>query len=86
MISEFKKLNKDVLLEWIYDSNNIILEPYKVLFNSKDSITSYIATDSTITKNSQNNQLFRIDAPANKYAKIDKEFLFQNTVIGHYRL
>jgi hypothetical protein len=41
------------------------------LFNSKDSITSYIATDSTITKNSQNNQLFRIDAPANKYAKID---------------
>ena len=71
MISEFKKLNKDVLLEWIYDSNNIILEPYKVLFNSKDSITSYIATDSTITKNSQNNQLFRIDAPANKYAKID---------------
>lgn len=71
MISEFKKLNKDVLLEWIYDSNNIILEPYKVLFNSKDSITSYIATDSTITKNSQNNQLFRIDAAANKYAKID---------------
>ena len=36
MKSEFKKLNKDVLLEWTYDSTNLIIEPYKVLKNSKD--------------------------------------------------
>jgi hypothetical protein len=71
MISEFKKLNRDVLLEWVYDSNNTILETYKVLYNSRDLITSYLATESSITNNNQNNQLFRIDAAANKYAKID---------------
>ena len=71
MVSEFKKLNRDVLLEWIYDSSNVILEPYKVLSNSRDLTTSYIASDSSITNNNQDNQLFRVDAAANKYAKID---------------
>jgi hypothetical protein len=71
MISEFKKLNRDVLLEWIYDSNNSILETYNVLSNSRDLITSYIASESSITNNNKNNQLFRIDAAANKYSKID---------------
>ena len=57
MVSEFKKLNRDVLLEWIYDSSNVILEPYKVLSNSRDLTKSYIASDSSITNNNQDNHL-----------------------------
>ena len=71
MKSEFKKLNKDVLLEWTYDSTNLIIEPYKVLKNSKDLVNSYIAFDSSITNNIQSNQLFTIDSAANKFAVVD---------------
>ena len=71
MKSEFKKLDRDVLLEWTYDPTNIILEPYKVLKNSKDLINSYMSSDSSITSNTQDYQLFSIDSSMNKYAKID---------------
>ena len=71
MKSEFKKLHRDVLLEWIYDSSNVILEPYKILSNSKDLMNSYMASDVSITNNIENYQLFTIDASANKYAKVD---------------
>ena len=84
-ISEYKKLNKDVLLEWTYDSSNIILEPYKVMNNIKDSITSYIASESSITNNNQENQLFSIDIFSNKFAKvneIDYSFLEINNYVS----
>lgn len=71
MKSEFKKLDKDVLLEWTYDSTNLIIEPYKILKNSKDLTNSYIAFDSSITNNTPSNQLFTIDASANKFAVVD---------------
>ena len=71
MKSEFKKLDRDVLLEWTYDPTNIILEPYKVLKNSKDLINSYMSSDSSITNNTEDYQLFSIDSSMNKYAKID---------------
>jgi hypothetical protein len=71
MKSEFKKLHRDVLLEWIYDPTNVILEPFKIMKNSKDFINSYIATDSTITNNSISNQLFTVDASNNKYTLVD---------------
>lgn len=71
MKSEFKKLHRDVLLEWDYDNTNVILEPYKVLKNSKDLINSYMSSDSSITNNIQDYQLFSIDSSMNKYAKID---------------
>jgi len=71
MKSEFKKLHRDILLEWSYDSTNVILEPYKILKNSKDLINSYMASDSSITNNIQDYQLFSIDSSMNKYAKID---------------
>jgi hypothetical protein len=71
MKSEFKKLDRDVLLEWNYDSSNLILEPYKILSNSKDLINSYMSSDSSITNNTQDYQLFSIDSSINKYAKVD---------------
>lgn len=71
MRSEFKRLNKNVLLEWVYDSSNYILEPYKIVKNSRDLINSYVGADTTITNNSQDNQLVVIDEPLNKYGKLD---------------
>ena len=71
MNSEFKQIHRDILLEWVYDSKNLILEPYKILTNSKDLMSSYLAFDSTITNNSQDNSLVIVDSPANKFAKID---------------
>ena len=71
MKSEFKQINRDVLLEWVYDSSNIVLESYKIMSNSKDLVKSYIAGDSSITNNTLNNQLFNIDAFSNKYIKVD---------------
>jgi hypothetical protein len=71
MRSEFKRLNKNVLLEWVYDSSNYIIEPYKIVKNSRDLINSYVAADTTITNNSQDNQLVIIDDALNKYGKLD---------------
>jgi hypothetical protein len=71
MKTEIKKLHRDVLLEWGYDKSNLILEPYRIIKNSKDLINSYEAFESTITNNSQENQLFVLDATLGKYAKVD---------------
>ncbi len=69
MASTFKKLNRDILLEWVYDDNNTILEEYKILNNQKDSTNTYIGSESSF--NTIDNQLFQVDAVANKWAKID---------------
>jgi hypothetical protein len=71
MKTEIKKLHRDVLLEWGYDKKNLILEPYRIIKNSKDLINSYEAFESTITNNSESNQLFVLDATLGKYAKVD---------------
>ena len=71
MKTEIKKLHRDVLLEWGYDKTNLILEPYRIIKNSKDLINSYEAFESTITNNSEDNQFFVLDATLGKYAKVD---------------
>lgn len=73
-ISKYIKANRDILLEYIYDDGNLISEPYKVLVNSKDRINSYLAGDSSGTGNIQSNQLFKIDAVSNKFAKVNTSY------------
>jgi hypothetical protein len=70
-ISKFVKVDKNILLEYIYDSENNISEAYDVLVNSKDKIQSYLATSTSGTNNTQNNSLFRLDNLTNKYGKIN---------------
>ena len=60
-ISKFLKLDKNILLEYVYDSGNLLSEPYDIMVNSRDGKQSYLATDSTITNNSVTNSLFNID-------------------------
>lgn len=69
MASTFKKLNRDILLEWVYDDNNTILEEYKILNNQKDSTLTYIGSEASF--NTIDNQFFQVDSVANKWAKID---------------
>ena len=73
-ISKFIKLNKDVLLEYIYNEGNLLSEPYNILVNSRDRKQSYVAFDTSITGNTQINQLFRIDPIDLKYGKVNPNF------------
>ena len=68
-ISKFVKVDRNVLLEYIYDDGNLISEAYDILVNSKDRKRSYVATDTTITNNSASNQLFLLDPVTRRLAK-----------------
>lgn len=70
-VSKFIKVNKDVILEYIYDDGNMIGDLYKILVNIKDNTYGYIADDGSITINTQTNQLFKIDGVSNKYGKVN---------------
>jgi hypothetical protein len=70
-ISKFVKVDKNVLFEYVYDSENNISEAYDVLVNSKDRRQSYLATSTSGTYNIQSNSLFKLDNLSNKFGKID---------------
>jgi hypothetical protein len=70
-ISKFVKVDKNVLLEYVYDDQNNISESYDVLVNSKDILSSYLAPQTSGTYNTIDNSLFRLDRQTNKYAKIN---------------
>jgi hypothetical protein len=70
---QYQKVNKDVLIEWLYDDNNTISEPYKILSNQRDLTRQYLASDTTITKNNLSNQFFKVDVYGDRYAKVDTE-------------
>lgn len=67
--STFKKVHRDVLLEWIYDDNNYLTESFSVLNNLKDNQLSFIGGN--LSGNSIDDQLFPIDIVKNKWAKVD---------------
>lgn len=73
-ISKYVKLDKNVLLEYIYNDSNLISESYNILVNSKYKSQSYLATDSSTTGNSISNQLFKLDTVSNRYGKIDTSY------------
>jgi len=73
-ISKYVKLNKDVLLEYIYDDGNLISEQYDILVDSRDRRQAYIAGSSSVTGNTLGNQLFKVDTVTQKYAKVNPSF------------
>lgn len=70
-LSKYISVNKDILLEYIYNDGNLIGEPYDILVNTRDQKLSYVAGDTSGTGNILSNQLFKIDPITNKYGKID---------------
>jgi hypothetical protein len=73
-ISKFVKLDKDVLLEYIYDDGNLLSESYDVLVDSRDRSQSFISGSSSVSGNTMGNQLFKIDTITQKYAKINPSY------------
>lgn len=73
-ISKYIKLDKNVLLEYVYNDGNLIGEKYKILVDSRTKNKSYIATDTSGTGNNQINQLFNLDLVSSKYGKVDTDY------------
>lgn len=70
-VSKYLKVNKNVLLEYIYDDGNLIGEAYNVGINIKNRVQNYMAVDSSATNNIRKNTLFLIDSTSNTYGKFD---------------
>jgi hypothetical protein len=73
-VTKYLKVDKNILLEYVYDDSNNISEAYDVLINTRNQQNSYIATDSSSTGNTIGNQLFKLDAVSNRYGKIDTSY------------
>src|ERR1035437_10378389 len=70
-VSKFVKLDKDILLEYIYDDSNLIGEQYKVLIDIQKNEWTFLSGDTSVTKNTQNNQLFLLDSVTNTYGLVN---------------
>lgn len=73
-ISKYLKVDKNILLEYVYDNGNNISEPYNILVNTKDKTQSYLAGQSSATGNTQINTLFKLDGGSNRWGKINTDF------------
>jgi len=72
-VSKYLKLDRNVLMEYIYDDGNLIGEAYNVGINIKSRIQNYMATDLSGSLNTQSNTLFLIDPVSNQFGKFDTE-------------
>lgn len=73
-VSKYVKLDKNILLEYIYNDSNLIGESYNILVNSKYRTQAYVAGSASITNNTIANQLFKIDTLSNRYGLIDTNY------------
>lgn len=73
-ISKFLKVDRNILLEYVYDDGNNLSESYDILVNTKDRTQSYLASSTSATGNTQANSLFKLDNLANRWGKIDTSF------------
>ena len=77
-ISKYVKLDKDILLEYIYNDGNMVGDQYKILIDSRDGRRSYIAGDLSSTGNTnikgQENQLFRLDSVSGRYGIVNPDY------------
>lgn len=73
-VSKYVKLDKNILLEYIYNDGNLIGESYNILVNSKYKTQAYVAGSASITNNTFDNQLFKIDTLSNRYGLINTNY------------
>jgi hypothetical protein len=73
-ISKYVKLDKDVLLEYVYNDGNLIGEQYKILVDSRFKRESYVAGETSATGNTGINQLFNLDSISGKYGKVNTDY------------
>lgn len=73
-ISKYIKIDKNVLMEYVYNDGNLISDPYYILINSKDKKQSYIAYDTSSTNNIKQNQLFLLNDVENTFTKVNTDY------------
>ena len=77
-ISKYVKLDKNILLEYIYNDGNLVGDQYRILLDSRDNRRAYIAGDLSTTGNTNirgnENQLFRLDAVSGRYGVVNPEY------------
>lgn len=86
--SRFINIDQNILLEYIYDDQNLIGESYNILVNSQTTTNCFVSTDVTrplrrgfkVTNNDTYNQLFLIGQ--DRYAKIP--IISPNTLSDEY--
>ena len=69
--SKFVRVDKDVIIEYIYDSEGFLLEGYGVITNLKDNYNQFYSTEGSITRNTLQNNIFRLDPVKNIWTGID---------------
>lgn len=79
-VSKFVKVDPNIMIEYIYDDGNLIVDPYSIVVNTKDNTYSYVGGPSSTTVNTLENNLFNIDAVTGKWGKINvNDYLFLQT-------
>lgn len=70
-VSKFMKLNPNILMEWMFDSEHHVSENYKVVTNlNQNKKRSFL---STTNLNNINNNLFQLDPVLKKYAIVNAD-------------
>lgn len=86
--SRFVNIDQNILIEYIYDDQNLIGEPYNILVNSQTRTNCFVSSDVTrplrrgfkATNNDTYNQLFLIGQ--DRYAKVP--IVSTNTISNEY--
>lgn len=73
-ISKFVKLDKDVLLEYVYNDGNVLNDRYRLLTDTRNQKRSYIAGDLSSTRNTLSNQIVTVDLADSRFGKVDTNF------------
>jgi hypothetical protein len=68
--SKFLNVDKNVLIEWIFDDTDFVAENYNVINNLNEGTRNFL---STTNLNKKNNNVFTVDEVARRYSKIDTE-------------
>jgi hypothetical protein len=64
-----KKPNDNILIEWTFDTNNVIQTGFGVFVDTRDGTRSYFSNE--IGLNIKDNQLFRLDGVTSKWTNIN---------------
>jgi hypothetical protein len=76
--SKFITIDENILIEYIYDDDNLIGEPYNILTNTITAIRCFVSADELNnsrrgykkTNNTLYNQLYKIDTVQGRYGKV----------------
>ena len=75
-LNKYLKLDKNVLLEWVYDNDNNVSEQYQVFTNLNDNNKRFFTSTRATAINKSNNQLINIDDISRKYAQLSTSYNF----------